>query len=150
MLTTWTLKLGLATAALVVGVAAGSPAIAQDKTLYERLGRYDAIAAVVDDFIGRFAADPQLTRFLAGHSTESKGRLRQLIVEQVCMATGGPCVYTGRSTKASHAGLGITEREWEMAVDHLAASLDKFHVPAREKGELLGLLTKMKGDIVEK
>ncbi len=32
----------------------------EEKSLYERLGGYNAIAAVVDDFVGRLVADKQL------------------------------------------------------------------------------------------
>ena len=128
----------------------GAPVSAQDKSLYERLGRYDAIAAVVDDFIGRLLNDPKFTRFFSGHSTDSKGRIRQLIVEQLCQATGGPCVYLGRSMKASHAGLGITEADWQLTVNHLNASLDRFKVPEKEKSEVLTALTGLKGDMVER
>ena len=126
---------------------------AQDKasgTLYQRLGGYDAIAAVCDDFISRFSADPQATRFFSGFSLDSRKRLRQLIVDQLCEATGGPCYYIGRSMKATHAGLGITENDWQVFVKHLVASLDKYKVPAKEKDELLAALGGLKKDIVEK
>lgn len=118
--------------------------------LYKRLGGYDAIAAVSDDFIGRLAADKQLSRFLVGMSADSQKRLRQLIVDQLCQATGGPCLYIGRSMKTSHAGLGITESDWNLTVQHLVASLDKFKVPEKEKGELLTIASSLKPDIVEK
>src|SRR4051812_40106384 len=81
-------------------------------TLYKRLGGYDAVAAVADDFIGRLATDKQLGKFLTGLSTDSKKRLRQLIVDQFCAVTGGPCIYIGRDMKTSHAGLGISESDW--------------------------------------
>lgn len=126
-----------------------APAMEQ-KSLYQRLGGYDAIAAVVDEFIGRLLADPQFTRFFSGASTDSKGRIRQLIVDQLCFATGGPCVYIGRTMKASHAGLGISEADWQASVNHLVASLDKFKVPQKEKDELLAIATTLKPDIVEK
>lgn len=121
-----------------------------EKSLYERLGRYDAIAAVSDDFIARLANDKQLSRFLVGLSADSKKRLRQLVVDQLCEATGGPCIYIGRSMKASHAGLGITESDWQATVKHLVATLDKFKVPQKEKDELLAIASSLKGDIVEK
>jgi hemoglobin len=119
-------------------------------TLYKRLGGYDAIAAVSDDFIGRLAADKQLNRFLVGLSADSQKRLRQLVVDQLCQATGGPCIYLGRSMKTSHAGLGITESDWQLTVKHLVASLDKFKVPEKEKNEFLAIASSLKGDIVEK
>jgi hemoglobin len=128
-------------------------AIAQEKpqqSLYKRLGGYDAIAAVVDDFLGRAGSDKQLSRFLVGLSTESKKKLRQLIVDQLCEATGGPCLYTGRSTKAAHAGLGITESDWQVTVKYLAAIMNKFGVPQKERDEFLALASTLKGDIVEK
>ena len=91
-----------------------------------------------------------MSRFFIGHSTDSLKRIRQLVVDQLCFATGGPCVYIGRDTKTSHAGLGITEKDWEASVKHLVATLDKFNVPAKEKDEVLALATTLKKDIVEK
>jgi len=127
-----------------------SVARAQEKSLYERIGGYNALAAVVDDFVGRLVADKQFERFFAGHSTDSKKRIRQHILDQFCAATGGPCVYTGRDMKTSHAGLGITDADWNAAAKHLVASLDKFKVPEKEKGEVLTFVSSLKKDIVEK
>ncbi len=128
----------------------GKKAAMPEKSLYQRLGGYDAIAAVVDDFIARLVTDSQVSRFFTGHSLDSKKRIRQLIVEQLCMAAGGPCFYTGRTMKASHDGLGITEIEWQAAVKLLVASLDKFGVPQKEKDDVLAAVSSFKGDIVQK
>jgi hemoglobin len=119
-------------------------------TLYARLGGYDAIAAVVDDFIGRMAKDPALAKFFIGHSTHSLQRIRQLVIEQICAGTGGPCVYTGRDMKTSHRGMGIANADWDKAAAHLVGTLDKFKVPAKEKQELLAIVATLKPDIVEK
>jgi hemoglobin len=105
---------------------------------------------VTDDFIGRLAGDPQLGKFFAGHSTHSLKKIRQLVVDQLCNATGGPCVYIGLDMKTSHAGLGITEKDWDASVKHLVATLDKFNVPAKEKDEVLTTVSSLKKDIVEK
>ena len=121
-----------------------------EKSLYERLGGYNAVAAVVDDFIARLASDPQLQKFLVGLSTNSKKRLRQHVLDQFCQATGGPCLYTGRDMKTSHAGLGITEKEWDAGAKHLVAALDKFKVPEREKSEVVAFVQSLKKEIVEK
>src|SRR5947209_17200236 len=112
--------------ALAVFIASASAPAAQaqtKKSLYDRLGGYNAIAAVTDDFVGRLVADKQLERFFVGHSTDSKKRIRQHVVDQLCAATGGPCIYTGRTMKDSHAGLGITEAEWDIAGKHLVETL---------------------------
>ena len=142
--------------ALALALATLLSAAAQDgqmqmkKSLYERLGGYNAVAAVVDDFVGRLIADRQFGRFFVGHSTDSKKRIRQHIVDQFCAAAGGPCIYTGRTMKDSHTGLGISEAEWDAAAKHLVASLDKFKVAEAEKKDLLAFVNGLKTDIVEK
>ena len=98
---------------LTIGVA--MPAAAQEKSLYQRVGGYDALAAVVDVFIVRLVTDKQFEKFFAGASNDSKKRIRQHILDQFCAATGGPCVYMGRDMKTSHTGLGITNAEWDAA-----------------------------------
>ncbi|MFY9287201.1 MAG: group 1 truncated hemoglobin, partial [Alphaproteobacteria bacterium] len=71
------------------------------------------------------------------------------VVNLVCAGAGGPCNYTGRSMKDSHAGLKITSREFDFVVEDLVAALDKFNVPEKEKSELLSLLGPMRKEIVE-
>ena len=139
----------LATALILSTSGLGLGAV-QEKSLYERIGGYNALAAVVDDFIMRLVADKQLEKFFSGHGNDSKKRIRQHILDQFCAATGGPCVYTGRDMKTTHAGLGITNAEWDAAAKHLVATLDKFKVPEKEKGEVLSFVTSLKKDIVEK
>lgn len=140
--------LGLAATA-VPFVAAPAQAGAAG-SLYARVGGFDAIAAVTDDFIGRLAKDPTLGKFFVGLSVNSQQRVRQLVVEQICQATGGPCIYLGRDMKTTHKGLGITGADWTTAVGHFVATLDKFKVPAKEKDELVAIVAKLKPDIVEK
>lgn len=145
----------LLTLVAVMLLPATSPAgqvLAQggEKSLYQRVGGYDALAAVVDDFIGRLVSDKRFEKFFAGFSVDSKKRIRQHILDQFCAATGGPCIYMGRDMKTTHGGLGITETDWDAAAKHLVSSLDKFKVPEKEKGELLAFVTSLKKDIVEK
>lgn len=121
-----------------------------EKTLYQRLGGYDALAAVTDDFITRLATDPTQSRFFIGFSTDSKQRIRQHIIDFLCQATGGPCVYKGRDIKTAHAGIGITSADWDTSVKLLVATLDKFKVPEKEKTEVLNAISPLKKDIVEK
>lgn len=130
--------------------AAQSKAASSAPILYKRLGGYDAIAAVTDDFLGRLASDKQMARFFVGVGADSLKKLRQHVVDQLCEATGGPCYYFGRTMKTVHTGLGITESDWQLTVKHLMATLDKFNVPASEREEVLALFASLKRDIVEK
>lgn len=120
------------------------------KTLYQRLGGYDALAAVTDDFIGRLANDPQLKRFFIGLGTDSKRRVRTHVVDFLCVATGGPCIYTGRDMETVHTGLNITDADWDISVKHLVATLDKFKVPAQEKQEVLTAIGGLKSKIANR
>lgn len=135
---------------LFIASACATKSQAQERSLYQRLGGYDAIAAVTDDFLARLTTEPQLTRFFTGLGVDSQKRLRQHLVNQLCEMSGGPCIYTGRSMKATHAGLGITGRDWEAGVKQLIATLDKFRVPDKEKQEVLSAVSSLKPEIVEK
>ncbi|HYP00167.1 MAG TPA: group 1 truncated hemoglobin [Pyrinomonadaceae bacterium] len=116
------------------------------KSLYERLGGLDAIKAVVGEFAARVLADERVNKKFA---RTNAARLTHYLVEQVCAATGGPCVYTGNSMKKAHKNMKVTEGEFNALVEDLVKALDKFNVPEAEKNELLGALAPMKGDIVE-
>ncbi|HUX09875.1 MAG TPA: group 1 truncated hemoglobin [Terriglobia bacterium] len=118
------------------------------QSLYERLGGYDTIAAIVDDFLGRMRADPAFIRF-SGRGLDSVRRARQLLVDQMCALAGGPCLYTGRDMKTTHGGLGITAPEWEVSLGHAAAALDQCKVPAREKEDFIALFERYRAEIVE-
>jgi hemoglobin len=135
---------------LVLTAMAAAPTIAQERSLYHRLGGYDKIAAITDDFIVRLASDPRFGKFFTGFSVDSKKRIRQHFVDQICVATGGPCVYLGRDMKTTHAGLGLNEEDWKAGVAHLGESLDKFKVGKKEKTEVLAFVASLKKDIVEK
>jgi hemoglobin len=100
---------------------------------------------VVDDFVGRVAAD---TRINGKFANANVPRLKTLLTEQVCQASGGPCTYSGRDMKSSHAGMGITSEEFDALVGDLVTTLNTFKVGEREKNELLGALGPMKKDIV--
>ena len=145
--------------ALVVGAQAraqettSAPAAPQaqaEKSLYQRLGGYDALAAVSDDFIQRLASDKRLSRFVAGLSVDSQKKLRQHLVDFLCEKTGGPCIYIGRDMKTSHTGLQITEDDWKAGGEALVATLDKFKVPQKEKDEVVAFVMSLRGDIVNR
>ena len=116
------------------------------KTLYDRLGGKAAITAVVDQFVTNVADDKRIN---ARFSTTDIPRLKKNLVDQVCMASGGPCTYSGRDMTTTHAGMKITTADFNALVEDLVASLNKFKVSETEKKDLLGILGPMKKDIVE-
>jgi hemoglobin len=146
------LLLSASGAAVVLSLS--SPLAAQENTdtakakpLYERLGGRNAIVSVVDQFVANVAADTAINRYFAHTNTV---RLKAMLVDQICQATGGPCKYRGKDMKSTHRGMGITTKEFNDLVGDLVRALDKFHVGEKEKSDLLSALGPMKRDIVEK
>lgn len=117
----------------------------QEAPLYDRLGGQPAITAVVDDFVGNVAGDARINQRFTKTDIP---HLKKMLVDQICAGTGGPCKYAGRDMATAHEGMNIRSDEFDALVEDLVKSLDKFKVPVREKGELLGVLGPMKGAIV--
>ena len=115
-------------------------------SLYNRLGGHDAITAVVDDFVGRCAGDSRINGKFA--RTDAP-RLKAMLSDQVCNASGGPCTYAGRNMAETHEGMGVTAGEFDALVEDLVATLEQFSVPKPEQDELLGILGPLRPDIVE-
>ena len=136
---------GIAVCVSLFAASASYGQQAQQATLYDRLGGKPAITAVVDDFVGNVAADNRINGFFAKTDI---ARLKQLLVEQICAGSGGPCTYTGRDMRSAHSGMGVSDAHFTALVEDLVKTLDKFKVPQREKQELLSVLGPMKTDIV--
>jgi hemoglobin len=139
-------------AILVLTGVAQAPLVAKEKTLYQRLGGKKSIVAVVDEFVGRVAADARINSYFAATAADPQrlAKFKMNLVDQICMASGGPCHYEGKDMKSAHRGMGITTADFNALVEDLVGALDKFKVGEHEKGELLGVLGPMKTDIVEK
>lgn len=119
------------------------------KSLYERLGGYDAISAVATDLLGRLRADPQLGRFWAHRGTDGIRRELQLLIDFLCYSAGGPLYYTGRDVQLIHRGMNINEGDWEVFLGHAAATLKKFAVPEAEQRDVVDFVQSLKKNIVE-
>jgi hemoglobin len=143
-----TVLLAASLAACGGAARAPEPPAAPAASLYDRLGRKDAIALVVKDFVEqRVAKDARINGFFAHADLPG---LEMKLIEQICEATGGPCKYTGlyRDMKTAHAGMAIKDAHFAALVEDLTASLQQFHVGAAEQQELLAALGKMHDDIV--
>ncbi len=120
-----------------------------DKSLYERLGGYDAIAAVVAALMVRIKDDDKLRRFYDHRGADGIAREEQLLVDFLCASSGGPMVYTGRDMKTVHIGMRLDEDDWKRAMVHLTATLEAFKVPEQEKGEVMSFHENLNSEIVE-
>ena len=133
---------------LVLMAGSGQAAAgAKAKSLYDRLGGKVAITAVIETFVGNVGGGARINGFFG--STDPT-KLKMHLVNQVCEASGGPCKYTGRTMKQTHAGMGVHDAAFGALVEDLVAALDHHKVGKTEKDDLLGVLGPMKSDIVEK
>ena len=114
------------------------------KTLYERLGGYDAITAVANDLLPRLRADPQLGRFWAHRGEDGVNREKQLLIDFLCASAGGPMYYRDRDMTLCHRGMRISESDWKVFLGHAAATLEKFQVPAPERDEVVAFVQSLK------
>ena len=135
--------------AISVMLAVGSAQAADQggKSLYDRLGGKGAITAVVETFVGKVGGDARINSYFK--STDLV-KLKMHLVNQICEASGGPCKYTGRTMKQTHAGMGVSDAAFGALVEDLVGALDHHKVGKAEKDELLNVLGPMKSDIVEK
>jgi len=142
----------LVVSVILVGAApfavAAPPPQQGNQSLYARLGGYDALAAVTKDFIGRLATDPSLAKFFTGLNDTSKARVESHVIDFLCVATGGPCIYAGQDMKTAHTGLHITEADWNASAAHLTETLNKFKVPQKEQSEVMAAISGLKSQIV--
>lgn len=142
--------LGKVSLALGILFLTTSIAQAQEKSLYERLGGYEAISAVVNDFADRLFNDEVVGKRFFGMGDDSRAGFKQKNINLVCAATGGPCKIISRTAKTTHQGLGIKASEFDIVAGHLVDVLHKFKVPQQEFDELMAIIGTLRPDIVEK
>ncbi|HJR54841.1 MAG TPA: group 1 truncated hemoglobin [Gemmatimonadota bacterium] len=123
-------------------------------TLYERLGGEEAIAAVVDTLVALASADAELNFTRRGTANEWEATpenvalFKDRMVQFVGQATGGPQVYEGQDMATAHAGMQITNEEFDRLAGHLEAALDAYSVPEAEKQELFAIVETTRSAIV--
>ena len=123
-------------------------------TLYERLGGERAIRAVVKDVIQRAANDPEVNFVRRGRprqwepTPKNTRLLERRLVQFIGMNTGGPQRYEGQDMVQAHAGMQITDAEFDAFAGHLRATLDSLQVPQKERDELLQIVSETRPQIV--
>ena len=145
---------------LVVHMSKKPSASSASKSLYNRLGGIYAIAAVVNRFSDRLLSNPVVgvhspNQFLRDWSLQNsvdapentKSRLpglKWMRIAWLVDVSGGPMHFfsTHGASPATnltnaHCPLRITEAEFAAVAAELAATLDEFKVPSREKDEVL-------------
>lgn len=116
-----------------------------DDTLYEKLGGWGAVAAVVDIFYDRLLADQRLALVFDGIDMD---RLRKHQVIFVSAATGGPDAPKPFDLAAAHRPLNITDEQFDLVADHLVASLRVAAVEQPLIDEVIATIAPLRPQIV--
>ena len=119
----------------------------QYNSLYDRLGQQPGLVAVVDDFVANVAADSRINQRFAKTDIP---KLKALLVDQLCEATGGPCKYTGRDMVTTHRCMNITTAEFNATGEAMLKALQKHKVAQADIDTVMGVLGGMQNDIVGK
>ncbi|WP_447969622.1 group I truncated hemoglobin [Nitrospira sp. M1] len=141
---------GLSAVCLLGGAFQSTSFANEEKSLYERLGGYDAISAVVDVFLVKIWDDPVVGRYFIGMGTDTRNQLRQKNKNLLCFNTGGPCKKINRPLETTHEGLGITDKEFDIVVKHIASTLKEFKVPQKEFDEVMAKVGGLRPYVVDK
>jgi hemoglobin len=143
-------------AVLFVGLAVSSwslsPALsAEEKSLYERIGGYKAVAASVDNLVDRIYVNQTLNKnpaLKAVHDLDERAAFKLVLATWVMENTGGPKVYFGRPMDSAHAHLSITSREFDVILHECKQTFYQLGVPEKEMGELMAGLEAQREKVV--
>lgn len=145
-LITITTTISIAAAGLLLASASLAQGMtAKDDQLYQAFGEKPGLVALMDDFMTRLLADPRTGPHF---KPANQQRIKEQLVDQLCMLSGGPCAYKGADMKSSHANLDITKSDFHALVEVLQASMDAKGIPFRKQGEMLALLAPMNRDMI--
>lgn len=153
------LNLWLFVSFLMIGGVSGETLGAVDppaakKPLYERIGGEPVLRAIVQDVVTRSLSDPEINFTRQGTQRAwsptplKMQNLMDRMVRFFSMSCGGPQIYDGRPLKDLHAGMEITDAEFEAFMGALRASLDRFEIPPSERNEMLLIAEKTREEIV--
>ncbi|WP_353615078.1 group I truncated hemoglobin [Paracidovorax konjaci] len=126
-------------------VSASVPAGGIPAGLYDALGRKEGIARIMDRLVDTAFRDPRIGPIFKETKPQA---LKESLTDQICVLTGGPCVYEGADMKAAHADLTIRKSDFNALVELLQAAMDAEGVPFTQQSRLLALLAPMHRDVI--
>jgi hemoglobin len=130
---------------LLLGACAQQPP--KNDSLYQQLGGEPGITRIVEGMLLRIAGDPRIVEHFQKIDIQ---RLRDKLIEQVCVEAGGPCTYTGDSMEESHKGLALTPSDFNALVENLQNAMTAEAVPIPAQNRLLARLAPMRGQVIDR
>ncbi len=133
-----TLFIALGAMTLSVPVLAGDAA---DASLYERLGGWDNIERIVTRTIDLHLENDKISHFFAPVDRES---LEGHVVAFFAAGTGGPAKYAGRDMGTAHAGMEMTDADFDAAVADVLRACKDNGVGETEVAEVKAILESLR------
>jgi hemoglobin len=119
--------------------------MSETKTLYERLGGAEGVAAISADIVDRHLANPLIKVRFADSDVE---QLKRRVTEFFSMGSGGPAEYSGRDMPTTHKGMNINERELVAVFDDALAAMDARGIDSVSRNEVLAILYSLKDEVL--
>jgi hemoglobin len=117
-----------------------------EETLYEQIGGQEVLVKAIDELVAIMEEDDRINFTFAETDIP---KFKQLLVEQLCEITGGPCKYQGRSMQESHEKLNVDNAMFNALAEDLYIAFDRVKVPYRVQNQVMALLAPMQRDIVK-
>lgn len=133
--------------AIVLTLTACAQQPAKDDSLYRDLGEQAGITRIVEGMLLNIAGDPRIVRYFENIDIV---RLRDKLVEQICLEAGGPCTYSGDSMEESHKGQHLTPSDFNALVENLQEAMSAQGVPMPAQNRLLARLAPMRAQVIDR
>lgn len=133
-------------AAVLTLTACAQPSV-KDDSLYRELGELAGITRIVEGMLLNIAGDARIVRHYENIDIE---RLRDKLVEQICVEAGGPCTYTGDSMEESHKGQNLTPSDFNALVENLQDAMTAQGVAIPAQNRLLARLAPMRAQVIDR
>ena len=132
---------------VVLSLAACAQQPAKDDSLYRDLGDQAGITRIVEGMLLNIAGDARIVRHFENIDIE---RLRDKLVEQICVEAGGPCTYSGDSMEESHKGQNLTPSDFNALVENLQDAMTAQGVAIPAQNRLLARLAPMRAQVIDR
>jgi hemoglobin len=118
-----------------------------ETTLFEALGGEPAVNAAVDLFYEKVLADDRVKGFFANTDmTKQREHQKRFLT----VAFGGPNRYTGRTMRAAHKDMGLTDEHFNAIGENLAATLRDLKVGEEVIAKVLALVETTRADVLNR
>ena len=107
----------------------------------------ETVAKIVDKFYEKVLTDDRVKGFFE-HTDMKKQRNHQ--TNFICFALGGPKAYTGRTMRAAHAKLTLSDSHFDAIVELLGKTLIEFGVAEEDLKAIVAKIEPLRDDILNR